>query len=96
MSPTLLHRLLTQRRAGRRTLRRYGRQERGVVLTTRRMGRFRVAVVVLAAITAACLGLSGVAQASPPDPNTVGFTTLSHIELNGVLGTNVSSDLGKM
>jgi hypothetical protein len=30
---------------------------------------------------------SGAAQASPPDPNTVGATTLSHIELNGELGT---------
>jgi hypothetical protein len=43
---------------------------------------------VLAAIAVACLAFSGVAQAAaPPDPNTVGATTLSHIELNGVLGT---------
>jgi hypothetical protein len=46
---------------------------------------------VLAAIAAACLGFSGVAHAAaPPDPNTVGATTLSHIELNGVLGTERS------
>ena len=29
------------------------------------------------------LAFSGVAQAAPPDPNTVGATTLSNIELNG-------------
>jgi hypothetical protein len=45
-------------------------------------------LAVLAAIAAACLGFSGVAQASPPpDPHTVGTSTLSQIELNGVLGT---------
>jgi uncharacterized repeat protein (TIGR01451 family) len=56
-----------------------------------RMGRIRTAGVVLAAVAAvvlASLGFSGVAQAAaPPDPNTVGETTFSHIELNGVLGT---------
>lgn len=46
---------------------------------------------VLAVIAAACLGFSGVAQAAaPPDPNTVGATELSHIELNGVLGTELT------
>jgi hypothetical protein len=57
------------------------------------MGRLRVAVVIaaLAAVLVACLGFSGVAQAAaPPDPNTVGATTLSHIELNGVLGTELT------
>jgi hypothetical protein len=45
-------------------------------------------LAVLPAIAAACLGFSGVAQAAaPPDPNTVGATALSHIELNGVPGT---------
>jgi hypothetical protein len=50
---------------------------------------------VLAAVVVACLGFSGVAQAAaPPDPNTVGTppssTELSHIELNGVLGTELT------
>jgi hypothetical protein len=46
---------------------------------------------LLAAIAVACLGFSGVAQAAaPPDPNTVGATTLSHIELNGVLATELT------
>jgi Glycine rich protein len=48
-------------------------------------------LAVLAAIAAACLGFSGVARAAaPPDPNTVGATALSHIELNGVLGTELT------
>jgi hypothetical protein len=48
-------------------------------------------LVVLAAICVGCLGFSGVAQAAaPPDPNTVGATELSHIELNGVLGTELT------
>jgi hypothetical protein len=47
--------------------------------------------VLLAAIAAACLGFSGVAQAAaPPDPDLVGLTTLSHIELDGVLGTELT------
>jgi hypothetical protein len=55
------------------------------------MGRLWIAGVVSAAIAAACLGFSGVAQAAaPPDPTTVGATTLSHIELNGVLGTEIT------
>jgi hypothetical protein len=42
-------------------------------------------------IAAACLALSGVAQAAaPPDPHTLGTSTLSHIELNGVLGTELT------
>jgi len=44
-------------------------------------------LAAVAAVAAACLMFSGAAQASPPDPNTVGATTLSHIELNGELGT---------
>jgi hypothetical protein len=46
---------------------------------------------VLAVVIAACLGISGVAQAAaPPDPTKVGETTLSHIELNGALGTELT------
>jgi hypothetical protein len=48
-------------------------------------------MALLAAIAVACLGFSAVAQAAaPPDPNTVGATTLSHIELNGVLATELT------
>jgi len=48
-------------------------------------------LVLLAAIAAACLGVSGVAQAAaPPDPDPVGLTTLSHIELDGVQGTELT------
>ena len=38
------------------------------------------------------LGLlfSGVTQAAPPDPNTVGFDTVSNIALNGVSGTTLT------
>jgi hypothetical protein len=47
--------------------------------------------VLVATIALACLGASGVAQAAaPPDPNPVGLTTLSHIELDGVLGTELT------
>jgi hypothetical protein len=43
-------------------------------------------------VAVAVVGLlfSGVTQAAPPDPNTVGSTTLSHIELNGVPGTTLT------
>jgi hypothetical protein len=48
-------------------------------------------LAVLAVVAVACLGFSGVAQAAaPPDPDTVGATELSHIELNGVLGTELT------
>jgi hypothetical protein len=47
--------------------------------------------VLLAAIAAACLGFSGVTQAAaPPVPDPVGLTTLSHIELDGVRGTELT------
>jgi hypothetical protein len=53
-------------------------------------------LAVLATIAAACLGFSGVAHAkTPPDPNTVGATTLSHIELNGKLGTKLTVTAGE-
>ena len=53
-------------------------------------------LVLLAAIAAACLGVSGVAQAAaPPDPDPVGLTTLSHIELDGVQGTELTVAPGK-
>jgi len=53
--------------------------------------RFRL--VLLAVIATASLVFADVAQAAPPqppDPHTVGATTLSHIELNGVLGTEIT------
>ncbi len=46
--------------------------------------RVRLALIAMVAAVA----FVGVAQAAaPPDPNTVGFTTLSNIQLNGVPGT---------
>jgi hypothetical protein len=48
-------------------------------------------LAALAAVAVACLGFSGVAQAAaPPDPNNIGGVELSHIELNGVLGTELT------
>jgi hypothetical protein len=45
-------------------------------------------LAAIGAVAAVCLTFSAVAQASPPpDPHTLGTSTLSHIELNGVLGT---------
>jgi hypothetical protein len=56
------------------------------VATQRVLSCSRLAALV--AVAAVCLAFSGVAQASPPpDPHTLGTSTLSHIELNGVLGT---------
>jgi len=44
---------------------------------------------LLTAIAAVGLVLSGLAQAAPPDPVTLGATTLSNIRLNGVPGTQL-------
>ena len=45
---------------------------------------------LLALIAAASLVFAGVAQAAPPDPNTVGATTLSGITLNSVTQTTIT------
>jgi hypothetical protein len=53
-------------------------------------------LAVLTTVAVGCLAFSGVAQAAaPPDPNTVGATTLSHIELNGSLGTELTVTHGQ-
>jgi hypothetical protein len=49
----------------------------------------RVRLALLAAIAAVGLAFTGVAQAAPPDPVTLGATTLSNIRLNDVPGTQL-------
>jgi hypothetical protein len=46
-------------------------------------------LVLLAAIAAVGLAFCGAAEAAPPDPVTLGGTTLSNIRLNGVAGTQL-------
>lgn len=49
----------------------------------------RVRLGLLAAIAALGLAFTGAAQAAPPDPVTLGATTLSNIRLNDVPGTQL-------
>jgi hypothetical protein len=53
------------------------------------VGLSRVRLGLLAAIVVVGLAFSGAAQAAPPDPVTLGATTLSNIRLNGVPGTQL-------
>jgi hypothetical protein len=57
-----------------------------------RKPRRTVALASLFALVAAVsvLGLFSSAQAAPPDPNTVGFDTVSNIALNGASGTTLT------
>jgi hypothetical protein len=53
--------------------------------TTSSHPRRRSAVLVL--IAAVALVCAVAVSAAPPDPNTVGYTTLTNVRINGVLGT---------
>jgi hypothetical protein len=53
------------------------------------VGLSRVRLGLVAAIAVVGLAFSGAAQAAPPDPVTLGATTLSNIRLNGVPGTQL-------
>ena len=57
----------------------------------RRRRRTLASLFALAAAVAVVgLLFSGVTQAAPPDPITVGFDTVSNIALNGVPGTTLT------
>jgi hypothetical protein len=53
------------------------------------VGLSRVRLGLLAAIASVGLAFPAAAQAAPPDPVTLGATTLSNIRLNGVPGTQL-------
>src|SRR5262245_46358991 len=53
------------------------------------VGSSRMRLGLLAAVAAFGLALTGTAQAAPPDPVTLGATTLSNIRLNNVPGTQL-------
>lgn len=54
-----------------------------------------VCMALLSMTVGVCFVFSGVAQAAPPDPHTVGATVLSNIELNGKPGTSFTVSPGE-